>query len=266
LRPYPSGGGSYVTDKSASGMVVVVRLRCFMKPLRLLLFLLALPLLGLSEQRDRLIIEENTPVRVRLNWNLSWANARVGDRVPLEVVQDVVVKSRADGKNYLVIERGEMAVGTVTDIERGRHKGRNDMGVTLGCVMLADGERIALHPNGQEPYFLRMNAKDRTMYPAGTERTAFTYREVNDGGNWGRVEHRFWRAGSHVTRSVDGSLHEGIRGPFSWRVSATITAQKDCPSRRLCRWLPFADRAGSAFSSAAGPLPTAAYGFTHRAV
>jgi hypothetical protein len=105
----------------------------------------------------------------------------MGDKVRFEVLQDVVVKNRADGKNYLVIDRGAIVVGTVADIERGRHKGRNDMEVTIDSVRLTDGETIALHPNGQEPYFLRMNVKDRTIYPAGSEHTVFTYGEVNDG-------------------------------------------------------------------------------------
>jgi hypothetical protein len=164
--------------------VAVRWLRCghvVMKSPLLLLVLLALPLLGLSQQRDKLIIDENPPVRVRLNWNLSWANVRAGDRIPFDVLQDVVVKNRADGKNYLVIDRGAIVVGTVADIERGRHKGRNDMEVTIDSVRLTDGETIALHPNGQEPYFLRMNVKDRTIYPAGTEGTVFAYGEVNDG-------------------------------------------------------------------------------------
>jgi hypothetical protein len=151
----------------------------FMKSLRLPLFLLALPLLSLA-QPPRLIIDDRTQVHVRLAWNLSWADARVGDRIPMEVLQDVLVKSRVDGKNYLVITRGEITVGTVTGIEPDRRWGRGDtMAVTLGSVKLADGESIALHPLGREPYFLVMNIRERTIYPVGTDWAIGTFGEAD---------------------------------------------------------------------------------------
>jgi hypothetical protein len=147
----------------------------FMTFLRLPLFLLALPLLSLAQQPDRLIIDSGTEVFVRLNWNLSWANARVGDRVPLEVLQDVLVKNR-NGSRYLVISRGEMTVGTVTDIEQDKHLGRGDtLAVTLGSIKLADGEVIAVHPLVNQPYFLGMNVKERTLYPAGYAQSIGTF-------------------------------------------------------------------------------------------
>jgi hypothetical protein len=156
-----------------------------MKSLRFSLFLFALPLLSLAEgpppvERVKLIVDENTAVRVRLGRNLSWANVRTGDRIPFEVLQDVIAKNRVDGKNYLVIERGAIALGTITDIEQDRHLGRGDtMAVTLDFVRFADGEKVALHPNTEEPYFLPLNIKDKTIYPAGTERTVVTFGEAD---------------------------------------------------------------------------------------
>jgi len=147
-----------------------------MKSLRLLLVLLALPLLSLAQQpREKLILNEDTNVRVRLARNLSWANARTGDTIPFEVLEDVTAECSVNHKPYLVIERGAIAFGTVTDLEQDRHLGRGDtLGVTLDFVRLADSEKIALHPTNTEPYFLPMNLRDKTVYPAGTERRVFT--------------------------------------------------------------------------------------------
>jgi hypothetical protein len=148
-----------------------------MKSLRLLFFLLAVPLLSLAQQpREKLIVNEDTTVRVRLARNLSWANARTGDRIPFEVLEDVSAECGVNHKLYLVIERGAIALGTVTDLEQDRHLGRGDtLAVTLDFVRLADGGKIALHPTNVEPYFLPMNLKDKTVYPAGTERPVFTF-------------------------------------------------------------------------------------------
>ena len=140
-----------------------------MKSLRLLLFLFTLPLLSFA-QRQTLIVDENTTVRLRLARNLSWADARTGDRIPFEVLEDVTVKGK------LVIERGAIALGTIADIEQDRSQSRGDrLGVTLDFVRLVDGEKIALHSLNGPPYFLLMNVKAKTLYAAGTECAAYTY-------------------------------------------------------------------------------------------
>jgi hypothetical protein len=134
---------------------------------------------------------DGTPVKLRLSQTISSADAKVGQEVPFEVVEDVKV----DGE--VVIPKGATAIGTVTEAEPKRRMGRGGkLNVTISYVRLADQEKAALravketHGGGHvgamtgamvatgivffpaAPLFLFMHGKDITI-PQGTEITAF---------------------------------------------------------------------------------------------
>ena len=60
------------------------------------------------------VLEDGTPVRLRTGRNISSADARVGDTLDFEVMDDV----RVDG--LLVIPKGEIAFATVTEAQSKR--------------------------------------------------------------------------------------------------------------------------------------------------
>jgi PEGA domain len=134
---------------------------------------------------------DGTPVRLRLSQTMSSANARVGQEVPFEVVEEVKVD------DVVVLAKGATAIGTVTDCNAKKSMGRAgklDMSISYG--RLADQEKVALRATQENkggghvgamtgaivatsivffpaaPLFLFMHGKDITI-PQGTEITAF---------------------------------------------------------------------------------------------
>jgi hypothetical protein len=82
-----------------------------------------------------------TPVRLRLNQGLSSADARTGDTIYFQVLDDVKVPHYP----YIVINRGATAVGTIIDGEQKRTMGRaGKLKVRVDFVRLADGDKLAL--------------------------------------------------------------------------------------------------------------------------
>jgi hypothetical protein len=136
-------------------------------------------------------LEDGTPVKLRLTRNLSSADATTGDRVDFEILEDIKVK------DLIVIPRGGIAWGTVTEAEHKRRMARGGkLDVNIDDVRLADGERAPLravreakgggHTGAMTgamvgtaivffpaaPLFLFMHGKDITI-PKGTEITAY---------------------------------------------------------------------------------------------
>ncbi len=136
-------------------------------------------------------LEDGTPVRLRITRNLSSADATTGDRVDFEVLDDVIVK------DVILIPRGGIAWGTVTDAQHKRRMARGGkLDVNIDDVKLSDGERAPLravkeakgggHTGAMTgaivataivffpaaPLFLFMHGKDITI-PKGTEITAY---------------------------------------------------------------------------------------------
>lgn len=136
-------------------------------------------------------LEDATPVRMRINRTISSADAQVNDTVDFEVLDDVKVK------DVLVIARGAMAWGTVTEAQPKRRMGRaGKLNVNIDNVKLASGEKVALRAvkdvqgGGHQgaitgaivatsivffpaaPLFLLVKGKDITI-PKGTEITAY---------------------------------------------------------------------------------------------
>lgn len=134
---------------------------------------------------------DGTPVKLRLSQTISSADAKVGQEVPFEVVEDVSVD------NVVVLPKGATAIGTVTEVEPKRSMGRaGKLNVSISYARLADQEKVALravkdtkgggHTGAMTgaivatlivffpaaPLFLFMHGKDVTI-PQGTEITAF---------------------------------------------------------------------------------------------
>ena len=137
------------------------------------------------------VLEESTPVRMRLNRTISSSDAKVGDTVDFEVLQDVSVNGT------LVIAKGNLAYATVTEAQSKRRMGRaGKLDINIDYVKLVTGEKAALravkdvkggsHTVGMTagivatslvffpaaPFFLFMHGKDISI-PKGTEITAY---------------------------------------------------------------------------------------------
>jgi hypothetical protein len=143
-----------------------------------------------------LILHDGTPVRLRLARNLSSADAKAGETIDFEVLDDVTLD------HLMVIPRGAVAIGTVTSAEAKRRMGRGGkLDVTLDFVRLANGQKAALRGVKESkggghvgamtgaivatslvvwpaaPFFLFMHGKD-TVIPKGTEIPAYIDGEI----------------------------------------------------------------------------------------
>ncbi len=137
------------------------------------------------------VLEEETPVRLRLNRTISSADAHVGDTVDFEVLDDITVNGT------LVIPKGGLAFATVTEAQAKRRMARGGkLDVNIDYVKLISGEKAALravkdvkgggHTGAMvggmvatsivffpaAPFFLFMHGKDISI-PKGTEITAY---------------------------------------------------------------------------------------------
>lgn len=140
---------------------------------------------------------DGTPVKLRISQTVSSADARVGQEVPFEVLEDVNV----DG--VPVIAKGATAIGTVTEAQPKRSMGRaGKLDISISYVRLRDDEKAALravkdtkgggHVGAMTgamvatsivffpaaPLFLFMHGKDITI-PQGTEITAFVQGDMH---------------------------------------------------------------------------------------
>lgn len=137
------------------------------------------------------VLEEGTPVRLRLNRTVSSADAHVGDTLDFEVLDDITVNGT------LVIPKGGLAFATVTDAQAKRRMARGGkLDINIDYVKLVSGDKAALravkdvkgggHTGGMvggmvvtslvffpaAPFFLFMHGKDISI-PKGTEITAY---------------------------------------------------------------------------------------------
>ncbi|MBL8190286.1 MAG: PEGA domain-containing protein [Acidobacteria bacterium] len=137
-------------------------------------------------------LQDGTPVKLRITRNLSSADAKVGETVDFEVLEDVKIGET------VIIQRGSIAWATVTEAQPKRRMGRGGkLNVNIDSVRLASGEKAALRAvkdaegggnTGKmtgaivatsiiffpaAPLFLFVKGKDITI-PKGTEITAYT--------------------------------------------------------------------------------------------
>ncbi len=150
------------------------------------------PQFTLHRPGPRIILEDATPIRLRLSRNVSSADAKDGDTIDFEVLEQIKVQDR------IIVPKGSIAWGTVIEAEAKRRMGRGGkLDVTIDSVRLADGEKAALRGSKQSkgggqvggmttgivvtslvfwpaaPVFLLMQGKDIT-FTKGTEITAYT--------------------------------------------------------------------------------------------
>ncbi len=136
-------------------------------------------------------LEDGTPVKLRITRNLSSADAKVGETVDFEVLEDVKIGET------LIIPRSGIAWATVTEAQPKRRMGRGGkLNVNIDSVRLVSGEKAAMRAvkdaqgGGKTgamtgaivatsivffpaaPLFLFMKGKDITI-PKGTEITAY---------------------------------------------------------------------------------------------
>jgi hypothetical protein len=138
-------------------------------------------------------IEDATPVKLRTTRNISSADARVGDTIDFEVLEDIKVK------DVIVIPRGGTAWGTVTEAQSKRRMGRGGkLGINIDNVRLSSGEKAALRAAKETaggghkavialtsivlspaaPLIFLIHGKD-IVIPKGTEITAYVNGDVS---------------------------------------------------------------------------------------
>lgn len=139
----------------------------------------------------RPVIEDGTPLRLRLTKTISSADASVDDRVDFEVLEDVKVGE------VTVIKQGSIAWATVTEAQPKRRMGKGGkLNVNIDGVKTIDGQKVPLRGVKQvqggghtgamtgamvgtaivfwpaAPFFLFMKGKDITV-PKGHEVTVY---------------------------------------------------------------------------------------------
>src|ERR1039457_3542915 len=137
------------------------------------------------------VLEDGTPVKMRINRTISSGDARVGDTVDFEVLEDISLNGT------LVIPKGGLAFATVTQAQAKRRMARGGkLDINIDYVKLVSSEKAALravkdmsgggHTGAMvggmvatslvffpaAPFFLFMHGKDISI-PKGTEITAY---------------------------------------------------------------------------------------------
>jgi hypothetical protein len=153
-------------------------------------------LLTASATSEPLILHDATPIRLRLNRNLSSADARAGDSVDFEVLDDMIVD------DVLLIPRGGTAIATITQAEAKKRMARGGkLDINIDYVRLVNGDKVAVravkegkgggHTGAMTgamvatslvffpaaPFFLFMHGKD-VIIPKGTPVTAYVDGEI----------------------------------------------------------------------------------------
>jgi hypothetical protein len=136
-------------------------------------------------------LEDATPIKLKLARELSSGREKTGDRVDFEVAEDV------KAKDVVVIPKGSIAWGEITEAQPHRRMGRSGkLDIKINEVRLADGERVPLRAVREAkgagrtgvmtgamiasgvlffpaaPLFLFVHGKDITI-PKGAEVTAY---------------------------------------------------------------------------------------------
>jgi hypothetical protein len=146
--------------------------------------------------RKGFVLEDESPIRLRLNRTISSADAHTGDTVDFETVDDITVNGT------LVIPKGGLAFATVTEAQAKRRMARGGkLDMNIDFVKLVSGDKAALRAvkdvkgGGHTgvmvggmvataivffpaaPFFLFMHGKDISI-PKGTEITAYVNGDI----------------------------------------------------------------------------------------
>lgn len=134
---------------------------------------------------------DGTPVKMRIGRTISSKDAKIGETVDFEVLEDIKIGEK------VVISRGAVALATVTNAKpKGRLGKGGKLDINIDSVRLVNGEKIALRAVKQTkgggktgvmtgaivassilffpaaPFFLFMKGKDISI-PKGTEITGY---------------------------------------------------------------------------------------------
>ncbi len=86
-----------------------------------------------------LLLHDATPIRLRLKRNLSSEDAKAGDSVDFEVLDDLKVD------DVLLLVRGGTAIATITQAEHKKRMARGGkLDVNIDYVRLVNGDKVAL--------------------------------------------------------------------------------------------------------------------------
>jgi hypothetical protein len=146
--------------------------------------------------QEALILQDGTPIKLRLSENLSSETARVGDTVSFEVLEDV------EAGGLIVIKQGSAALATITQAQAKRRMGKGGkLDVNIDYVRLVTGDKVPLRAVRENkgasstggmttgivvtsivffpaaPLFLFMKGKEVTI-PKGTEVTSYVHSDV----------------------------------------------------------------------------------------
>jgi PEGA domain len=149
------------------------------------------PVTSVSTDKKKPLLEDGTPVKLRIARTVSSADAKVGETVDFEVLEEVQIG------DYLVIPKSGVAWATVTEAQSKRRMGRGGkLDINIDSVRISDGRKIPLRAVKETkggghvgamtgaivatsivffpaaPLFLFMHGKDITI-PKGTEVTAY---------------------------------------------------------------------------------------------
>jgi hypothetical protein len=152
---------------------------------------------GVVGSPSQLVLEDGTPLKLRISQTVSSADAHVNDRVEFEVLEEVRVS------DVLIVPKGGLAWGTVTEAVPKRRMARGGkLEIVMDSVRLVDGQKAALravkdakgggHTGAMTagivatglifwpaaPFFLFMHGKDITI-PKGTEVPTFVNGNFN---------------------------------------------------------------------------------------
>ena len=94
---------------------------------------------GVVSTSGQPILEDGTPVKLRIAQTVSSADAHVDDKVEFEVLEEVRVS------DILVIPKGGIAWGTVTEAQPKRRMARGGkLEIVMDSVRLVDGQKAAI--------------------------------------------------------------------------------------------------------------------------
>ena len=144
------------------------------------------------------VLHDGTPVRIRLTRTLSSEQAKTGDEIDFDVLDEIRVDDR------VIVSSGSKAIGVVSEAEAKRRMGRGGkLNIALSYVRMQDGTKIALRAQRDTkggghvgamsagmvasvalgfglpaPLFLLMHGKEAVV-PAGTEMTAYVNGDIH---------------------------------------------------------------------------------------
>ena len=97
-------------------------------------------LLAVNAEADQdLVLHEGTPVRMTIDRTVSSATAQEGENVDFQTLDDVKVNGA------VVVPRGSMAIGTITQAVHKGHMGKGGkLNMNIDYVRLPNGDRLAL--------------------------------------------------------------------------------------------------------------------------